>query len=219
VDVGCGGGTYTRAWHELGAATVTGVDSSPPILDAAVESHGEVPGVRFVLGEASSTGLATGCADVVFERALVHHVADPDAVVAEARRLLRHGGVYLVQDRTPEDAFQPGSATHPRGWFFEAHPRLRHVEAARRPGKEALLAALQRAGLTGGSATTLWETRQVYADRGEYLAEVATRKGRSILHELNDDELARLVDYLKARLASGPVVEADRWTVWRAHAA
>lgn len=29
VDVGCGGGVYTRAWHELGAATVTGVDFSP----------------------------------------------------------------------------------------------------------------------------------------------------------------------------------------------
>ena len=23
VDVGCGGGTYARAWHDLGAATVT----------------------------------------------------------------------------------------------------------------------------------------------------------------------------------------------------
>ena len=34
VDVGCGGGTYTRAWSELGAATVTGVDFSEPIPDA-----------------------------------------------------------------------------------------------------------------------------------------------------------------------------------------
>ena len=35
VDLGCGGGTYIRAWHEFGAATVTGVDFSRPILDAA----------------------------------------------------------------------------------------------------------------------------------------------------------------------------------------
>jgi 2-polyprenyl-3-methyl-5-hydroxy-6-metoxy-1,4-benzoquinol methylase len=47
VDVGCGGGTYTRAWHVLGAATVTGVDFSEPILAAARESHGPLPGVTF----------------------------------------------------------------------------------------------------------------------------------------------------------------------------
>ena len=46
VDVGCGGGTYTRAWHELGAATVTGVDFSGPILDAAREGHGRPAGSR-----------------------------------------------------------------------------------------------------------------------------------------------------------------------------
>jgi 2-polyprenyl-3-methyl-5-hydroxy-6-metoxy-1,4-benzoquinol methylase len=46
VDIGCGGGTYLRAWHELGAATVTGVDSSGPILEAARESHGDLPGGR-----------------------------------------------------------------------------------------------------------------------------------------------------------------------------
>ena len=28
VDIGCGGGAYPRAWHDLGAATVTGVDFS-----------------------------------------------------------------------------------------------------------------------------------------------------------------------------------------------
>lgn len=48
VDIGCGGGTYTRAWHDLGAATVTGVDFSEPILEAARNNHGELPGVRFL---------------------------------------------------------------------------------------------------------------------------------------------------------------------------
>ena len=43
VDIGCGGGTYTRAWSELGARRVVGVDSSAPLLDSAREEHGDVP--------------------------------------------------------------------------------------------------------------------------------------------------------------------------------
>src|SRR4051795_5437131 len=69
VDVGCGGGTYLRAWHDLGAATVTGVDSSAPILQAARESHGHLPGVSFQQGDAAVSGLDAGRADIVFERA------------------------------------------------------------------------------------------------------------------------------------------------------
>ena len=35
VDIGCGGGTYTRAWSDLGARRVIGVDASAPQLDSA----------------------------------------------------------------------------------------------------------------------------------------------------------------------------------------
>lgn len=216
VDVGCGGGTYVRAWHELGAATVTGVDSSVPILEAARESNGHMAGVSFHQGDAASTGLDAGCADVVFERALIHHVADLGAVAAEAARILRPGGVLLIQDRTPEDVAQPGSATHPRGWLFDVFPRLLDVENARRPTGEAVTAALASAGFGKTTTTTLWEVRRSYADRAEYLAEISRRTGRSILHELSDAELAQLVAELERRLPAGPLVEQDRWTLWRA---
>jgi SAM-dependent methyltransferase len=216
VDVGCGGGTYTRAWHELGAATVTGVDSSGPILDEARRSHGHLPGVTFRLGAATATGLPGSCADVVFQRALVHHVPDLIPVAAEAARLLRSGGVLLIQDRTPADVAQRGSATHPRGWLFEVHPRLLAVENARRPTSDAVSGALATAGLGDVTTTSLWEVRRRYADREDYLAEIAARTGRSILHELDGAELDRLVQDLRERLPDGPVVEKDRWTLWRA---
>jgi ubiquinone/menaquinone biosynthesis C-methylase UbiE len=216
VDIGCGGGTYTRAWHDLGAATVTGVDFSRPILDAARESHGDLAGVSFRLGTATATGLPDGCADLVFERALVHHLTDLAAAAAEAARLLRPGGVLLVQDRTPDDVAQPGSVDHPRGWLFEVCPRLLAVEERRRPRVPVLAEALTDAGLGPVSTTSLWEVRRRYGDREEYLAEIARRTGRSILHELSDAELSDLVDELRRRLPAGPVVERDRWTIWRA---
>jgi ubiquinone/menaquinone biosynthesis C-methylase UbiE len=216
VDVGCGGGTYLRAWHDLGAATVTGVDSSRPILDEARSSHGQLPGLAFQLGDAAATGLPDGRADVVFERALIHHVPDLDAVAAEASRILRPGGMLLIQDRTPEDVAQPGAAIHPRGWLFEVFPRLLEVENGRRPTVDAVSEALTAAGFDDVATTSLWEVRRRYADREEYLAELAARTGRSILHELDDAELARLVEELRRRLPDGPLVEQDRWTVWRA---
>jgi len=216
VDVGCGGGTYTRAWADLGAATVTGVDFSEPILAAARDAHGDVPGVTFRGGDAAATGLPDASADVVFERALIHHVPDLAAVAAEAFRILRPGGVLLIQDRTPEDVAQPGSDGHPRGWLFDVFPRLLEVENGRRPDADSVAAALTSAGFRNVTTTELWEVRRRYADREEYLAEIRSRTGRSILHELDDAELASLVEELRRRLPEGPFVEQDRWTLWRA---
>jgi SAM-dependent methyltransferase len=216
IDIGCGGGIYTRAWSDLGAASVTGVDFSEPILEAARESHGDLPGVQFRLGDAARTGLPTGTADIVFERALIHHTPDLLAVASEARRLLRPGGVLIIQDRSPEDMAQSGSPTHPRGWFFEVFPHLLQVEDARRPTRERLAEVLRVAGFAGISTSSLWEIRRQYVDREEYLAEIAQRTGRSILHHLTDPQLDHLVAELRRRLPEGPLLEQDRWTLWHA---
>jgi len=216
VDIGCGEGTYTRAWHELRAGTVTGVDISAPILASARAANGDLPGVAFRTGEASATGLTDGCADVVFERALVHHVRNLGPLAAEAARLLRPRGVLLIQDRTPEDVAQPGSVTHVRGLLFEAFPRLLEVENGRRPTDRAVSAALAGSGLVAVTTSSLWEIRRRYADREHYLQEIAQRTGRSILHELSDQELGHLVGELRERLPDGPLIEQDRWTIWRA---
>ena len=216
VDVGCGGGAYTRAWSGLGAARVIGVDSSGPLLESAREDHGGLSGVEFHQGDAAHTTLPAGTADVVFERALIHHIADLGGVVSEARRLLRPGGAYLVQDRTPDDVALPGGPDHPRGWFFEVFPRLLEVEAGRRRSVEAVSADLSRGGFVDIAAAQAWEVRRRYADREDYLAEIAARTGRSILHELDDAELRHLLSQLRDRLPAGPLVERDRWTVWSA---
>jgi ubiquinone/menaquinone biosynthesis C-methylase UbiE len=218
VDVGCGGGTYLRAWHDLGARTVTGVDSSEPILAEARASHGHLAGVSFRGGDATATGLPDTSADVVFERALIHHVADLAPAAAEAARVLRPGGVLLIQDRTPDDVAQPGSGTHPRGLLFDVFPRLLAVENGRRRTASTVASELTRAGFAEVTTTELWEIRRRYASREDYLAEIAARTGRSILHELDEAELDRLVEALRERLPAGPLLEQDRWTLWRAAA-
>lgn len=46
LDIGCGGGIYTKALVELGIPSVTGVDSSEVMLEAALENCHGMQGVN-----------------------------------------------------------------------------------------------------------------------------------------------------------------------------
>src|SRR5690606_31622582 len=116
ADVGCGGGIYSNAWADLGAASVIGVDFSEQMVIAARENARERRHVSFQQGVADRTGLASDRFDIVFERALIHHLQDFDSCFAEAYRLLAPGGKLIIQDRTPEDVQIPGSPEHIRGY-------------------------------------------------------------------------------------------------------
>lgn len=215
VDVGCGGGIYTQAWAQLGAASVQGIDFSTPILHAAAARLSGVVNIAFRQGDACATGLPDGCADIVFARALLHHITDLSACLREAHRLLTPTGVYIIQDRTPEDVQLAGSREHIRGYFFARFPRLYEVEAARRPRHTAILAALPQAGFAATRTLTFWETRQTYPHFAALAEDLRQRTGRSILHELTDADLTALIAFLAARLPpDAPIVEQDRWTLW-----
>jgi ubiquinone/menaquinone biosynthesis C-methylase UbiE len=219
ADIGCGGGIYSRMWHEIGAAEVTGVDFSAEMIDAAREQAAGLPLVSFRHGDAAATGLPSGSVEIVFQRALIHHLKDDEACFAEARRLLVPGGRLIVQDRTPADVAVPGSPDHIRGYFFERFPRLLAVETGRRPTDAAVRRTLQATGFGKIESSTLWEVRKVYRTVDQLAKDLAARTGRSILHELDDRELADLISYIVAQLpAGGTVVETDRWTLWSATA-
>ena len=217
VDVGCGGGTYCLAWLGVGAASVVGVDFSEANLRGAAQSCGEVPGLSWQLGDAVHTGLAGGCADVVFQRALIHHLPDLASAFTEARRLLTPGGQLIVADRTMADVLQPGSPSHLRGYFFTAFPGLVDIERERRPDPVAVRDGLRVAGFTQVTEHRIVETRRTYPDREAVRADIRARTGRSILHELTDAELGVLADEVVSHLPVGePVAEVDHWTVWAA---
>ncbi|HVL25076.1 MAG TPA: class I SAM-dependent methyltransferase [Thermomicrobiales bacterium] len=217
ADIGCGGGIYTRAWAALGAATVTGVDfSARMVADARAASAG-LPGVSVVQGDAAATGLPDASIDVVFSRAVIHHLPALGPAVAEAYRILAPGGTLIVQDRTFEDVLHPASPAHLRGYFFEVFPRLLDTERDRRPATVDVTRAMAGAGFSGIATTTLAETRRTYNSLPELQADLRKRTGRSILHALDDAELERLIDHISGRVGSHfPLVEHDPWTIWSA---
>ncbi|HEX6819769.1 MAG TPA: methyltransferase domain-containing protein [Ktedonobacterales bacterium] len=215
ADIGCGGGIYSKAWAELGASRVVGVDFSAAMLGAARATCDGLVNVSFVQGDALAAGLPDASADIVFERALLHHLSDIPAAVREAARILAPGGIYLAQDRAPDDMRLPGSPQNIRNYFHERFPRLLEVELRRRPRGEDVRAAIAQAGFTNIGERTFWEVRRVYPDADALAADLAARVDRSILHELSDDELADLIAYVRARLpATGPIVDSSRWTLW-----
>jgi ubiquinone/menaquinone biosynthesis C-methylase UbiE len=224
VDIGCGGGIYSKALAEMGAQQVIGVDMSAEMLKGARENARHYEQIEFIQGTAMETGLLSEQYDLVLERALVHHISAgelPDAF-AEAYRLLKVGGTLIVQDRTPEDCLLPGSENHVRGYFFEAYPKLVPKEVQRRHDSETMQAALQQAGFSSVGEHGLWETRRVYESLGELKADLLARTGRSLLHDLTDEELSSLVEHIAGELQKRDgheIVEQDRWTIWIARKA
>jgi len=215
ADIGCGGGIYSRAWADLGAERIIGVDSSQVMVDAAWEHSSGIPCVSFVVGDAATTGLEDASVDMVFERALIHHLTDLSPAVEEARRILKASGHIIVQDRTPEDVTLPGSPEHIRGYFFERFPRLLGIEQGRRWSGEKVRAAMSAVGFRNIVEKTVWETRRLYPDFTELQMDLRNRTGRSILHELTDEELEDLVQFIGAKVPHrSEIVERDRWTLW-----
>ena len=217
VDIGCGGGIYSTAFSDLGATSVIGVDSSAEMIGAARERAVGHDTVTFRIGNAASTGLAAGAADIVFARALVHHLGDPAACFLEAKRLLRASGVFVVQDRLWEDVAVAGSPDHIRGYFFEKFPALLDVERRRRPTSETILGALESAGFSAVDTTRIAEKRRDYGQFSELRQDLLARSGRSILHELTDTQLHELAAYIEGKLdPHAEITDVDHWTIWTA---
>jgi len=90
VDIGCGAGLLAPHVAGKGYRHV-GVDLSPSALRQAA-GHG----VSAVRGDALAVPLADGCADVVAAGEILEHVADLGAAVRHACRLLRPGGLLVL---------------------------------------------------------------------------------------------------------------------------
>lgn len=106
LDVGCGTGDLAALVQEAGY-TVTGLDYSPGMLKVMRQLRPAIPGVA-----ASSIDMPfpDNTFDLAYTVAVLHHVADKDAVhktLKEMVRVVRPGGRILVWDHNPRNPYWP----------------------------------------------------------------------------------------------------------------
>ncbi len=103
LDLGCGTGASTRAIAARAqpGAEVVGSDLSAELIAEAKALTPEAPAgapIRYEVADSGATGDTAGQYDLVFAHTLVSHASDPAAVLSEAARVLRPGGVIAVFD-------------------------------------------------------------------------------------------------------------------------
>ena len=101
VDLGCGPGDLLPALASR-AGSVIGVDSSPSMLALAERRTAGLP-VSVRMGELEHLPMADGEADFAVICLTLHHLPDPAAALAEARRVLAAGGRLVVVDFDAHD--------------------------------------------------------------------------------------------------------------------
>jgi SAM-dependent methyltransferase len=123
LDLACGSGYGSALLARYGARSVTGVDISPAAIDEA-QSRYDVPGVRFVQGDALAAPVdGPFGAAVSFET--IEHVDDPGRALDELVRVLAPDGVLVCSSPNRD-------LTNPRGTRNDPPPNPFHrVELSR----------------------------------------------------------------------------------------
>lgn len=134
LEIGCGRGVATEILLErFEAAHVHAVDLDPDMIAKARTRLAAYPQSRLTLQVADVTALdlPDASVDAVFEFAILHHVEDWQAGVAEIRRVLKPGGRFFFQDVTRhalDKLFYRLFMQHPQENRFDAEQFVRELE-------------------------------------------------------------------------------------------
>lgn len=102
VDLGCGTGDCSTALkNAFRKANVTGVDFSTAMLARSRRKPKLMRPVRFVCADMSRMPLGDQSVDMVFSNLANYWSADPPALYAEIRRVLRKDGMFLFSTLGP----------------------------------------------------------------------------------------------------------------------
>lgn len=120
LDIGCGDGRHLLALQR-GGLNVVGLDISPTALqraDRLMRDQGRA--VPLVLGDMLALPFADATLDVVSALDVLGQVADPDPAISEARRVLRPGGLLVVNlFDTSDGTFGEGAQIAPSVFLYK----------------------------------------------------------------------------------------------------
>lgn len=120
LDLGSGLGGPARTIAESTGCRVTGIDLTPEfcaVATALSEWTGLSDRTRFRVGDATATGLPDAAVDAVLTVHAAMNIADKPALYAEAFRVLRPGGRFVVYDVLQGEG---GDVRYPVPWADDA---------------------------------------------------------------------------------------------------
>ncbi len=91
LDVGCGGGIFTRFFLDLGAK-VTALDFSPIVIEA---NRLDNPNAVFVCGDAGTMKMEEKF-DLIFAKDIIEHIEDDDRFLKNISDELKNGGIVVI---------------------------------------------------------------------------------------------------------------------------
>ena len=94
IDIGCGVGRYFPFFHLRGASELVGIDVGENLLRIAKELS---PHVKAILASADALPFPNEHFDVVLSMGLLEHFEDPQPILREWVRILKCGGVLIVE--------------------------------------------------------------------------------------------------------------------------
>jgi len=134
IDLGSGLGGPARMLAELTGCTVTGIDLTPEFCEVATalsEWTGLSARTSFHVGDATATDLPDASFDAVLTVHVAMNIADKPALYAEAFRVLRPGGRFIVYDVLQGEG---GDVRYPVPWaedsstsFLATSDEMRHM--------------------------------------------------------------------------------------------
>ena len=156
LDLACGSGRWGRVASERGAAHVFSADDSFDMLHGGKPSHAMQAGM-------TALPMPNACVDVILCGLAIGHVATFEEALSEMRRVLRPGGIALISDVHPTQAWHGAKRTfqnaqgktlavehhiHSYAVYHAAAQKLGFMiddvrEVAVTPGKAPVLLAIQ----------------------------------------------------------------------------
>jgi SAM-dependent methyltransferase len=109
LDVGTGAGALAFALAPL-VREVAGLDPVPELLELARARA--LPNTEFVEGDGTMLPFPDGTFDLAGTQRTLHHVAQPERIVAELARVTRAGGRVLVVDQLAPDDTAVAATLH-----------------------------------------------------------------------------------------------------------
>ena len=188
LDLGCGIG-HDLARLEANGLTAIGVDNSEVMLHQA---HDATAGaLRLAKADGASLPFRDGAFDGCRIERVLQHVADPDAVLGEVRRVSRAPGGFLTVLEPDYTTFRVASEVDPDGDLVARHLKVRHPDIGGR-----LVALAERHGF---QVDDLVSERSFGYGFGGFPVDVVT-----VLSRVDDRDLAdRWLEEQRARDAAG----------------